>query len=274
MRGDKKAYRHFASFYGTNLLVAAVLMYYDLYWNVGRAFARSGIACAVISYRLSKLELPWVLFRLLISLLLSTTLVLTPLVCITLFTLLLSSYLSVDFESGVSESASLNDYTVFHSFSFVIFTVLVLVSLCIVWFAVFQSGEGHFISVQIKLAPLLISLLISVICLVFLEIELHAFFSCFTLCFVVCLVHTFATLQQSYRPSVRHPDHVEDVATSVGWVKTYGQMSKRFNPRNIFLCGHSAGGHLASLVATESSYLHQLGLSFHDIKVSLLIYLI
>ena len=200
------------------------------------------------------------------SLLFSTTLVLTPLVCITLFSFLFSSWL----HPGPAQGSGHLFYKS-HSFTLVVFTVLVLISLCIVCLAVFQNGEGHFISTQDKLAPFLTSLGVSVICLVWLEIELHALLSCFSICLVLCLVYTFGTLQQSYRPTVRHPHHVEDVVASVRWIKTFGQQSKNFNPGNIFLCGHSAGGHLVSLVATDSTYLHQVGLSPNDIKVSTLL---
>ena len=266
MRGDKRAYKHYFSFYDTNLPVAFLLMYYDVYWNVGRAFARSGIACAVISYRLSKLEFPLLLFKLLLSILLSTTLVLAPLVCVALAAVAISS-LPNYVKCGADINCYLNPYMEWHSLVIAPFTVLVLVSLCIIWFAVCQNGDSHFISRQLKLAPLLISLCVSVVCLIVLNIELHAFISCFTVCLGVCLVHVFGVLQQKFRPVVRHPDHVRDVAASVGWVKTYAQLSNRFDGNRLFLCGHSAGGHLVSLVAIDSNYLRQVGLSTGDIKV-------
>src|SRR5947209_5431295 len=37
-------------------------------------------------------------------------------------------------------------------------------------------------------------------------------------------------------------------------------------PDQIFACGHSAGGHLVSLLATDESYLKAEGLSAKDIK--------
>jgi acetyl esterase/lipase len=55
-------------------------------------------------------------------------------------------------------------------------------------------------------------------------------------------------------PAVRHPEHVKDVARAFAWtrrhVRCYGG-----DPERIFLCGHSAGGHLVSLLATDLSYL-------------------
>jgi acetyl esterase/lipase len=71
----------------------------------------------------------------------------------------------------------------------------------------------------------------------------------------------------SYRltPTVQHPEHIKDVARAFAWlhehIKEYGG-----RPDEIFLCGHSAGGHLVSLLATDESYLKAQGLSLSDIK--------
>ncbi len=55
-------------------------------------------------------------------------------------------------------------------------------------------------------------------------------------------------------PAVKHPAHVEDVARAFAWtcdnVGKYGG-----DKRRLFLCGHSAGGHLVSLLATDPQYL-------------------
>src|SRR5438067_2294542 len=51
----------------------------------------------------------------------------------------------------------------------------------------------------------------------------------------------------SYRlsPKVKHPAHVEDVARAFAWTcKNIGSHGGRAD--QIFLCGHSAGGHLVS----------------------------
>jgi acetyl esterase/lipase len=71
----------------------------------------------------------------------------------------------------------------------------------------------------------------------------------------------------SYRlsPAVQHPEHVKDVARAFAWlhdnVKKYGG-----RPDELFVCGHSAGGHLVSLLATDETYLKAEGLSLADIK--------
>ena len=55
-------------------------------------------------------------------------------------------------------------------------------------------------------------------------------------------------------PSVRHPGHVQDAARAVAWamrhVAEYGGRTDR-----IFLSGHSAGGHLVTLLLFDPQYL-------------------
>ena len=55
-------------------------------------------------------------------------------------------------------------------------------------------------------------------------------------------------------PAVRHPAHVEDVAKAFAWtcenIGRYGGKKDQ-----VFLCGHSAGGHLVSLLVTDPRYL-------------------
>lgn len=79
--------------------------------------------------------------------------------------------------------------------------------------------------------------------------------------------HGIVAIVASYRlsPQVKHPEHVKDVARAFAWthrhISEYGGRADQ-----IFLCGHSAGGHLISLLATDESYLKAEGRSFKDIK--------
>lgn len=62
-----------------------------------------------------------------------------------------------------------------------------------------------------------------------------------------------------------HPTHINDLARSLLWVvnniKVYGG-----DPDNIHIVGHSAGGHLCSLLALNDRYLNQFNLSQTVIK--------
>ncbi len=79
--------------------------------------------------------------------------------------------------------------------------------------------------------------------------------------------HGIGAVVISYRlsPHVKHPEHVKDVAAAFAWThKHIGEYGGRAD--ELFLCGHSAGGHLVSLLATDESYLQAEGLSLKDVK--------
>jgi len=72
--------------------------------------------------------------------------------------------------------------------------------------------------------------------------------------------HGIVTVSINYRlsPKVKHPAHIRDVARAFDWVRKniqdYGG-----DPRNVFVSGHSAGGHLVALLALNEKYLAEVG---------------
>jgi arylformamidase len=66
----------------------------------------------------------------------------------------------------------------------------------------------------------------------------------------------YVTAVINYRlsPFVRHPEHAKDVARAYAWVQ---RNIAKFggDPTRVVIVGHSAGGHLATLVATDPTYL-------------------
>jgi len=66
-------------------------------------------------------------------------------------------------------------------------------------------------------------------------------------------------------PKVQFPGHMEDVAKAFAWthanIARYGGRADR-----IICCGHSAGGHLVALLATDEKYLKAEKCSFKDIR--------
>lgn len=76
-----------------------------------------------------------------------------------------------------------------------------------------------------------------------------------------------AFVSTGYRlsPKVQHPAHVQDVAKGFAWtVANIGKYGG--DPGAIFVSGHSAGGHLAALLATDEDYLKAEKLSPANIK--------
>ena len=66
-------------------------------------------------------------------------------------------------------------------------------------------------------------------------------------------------------PFGKHPDQVHDAARAFEWVKKniakYGG-----DPDDVFLSGHSAGGHLAALLVLNDKYLKERGYSQKDVR--------
>jgi len=77
----------------------------------------------------------------------------------------------------------------------------------------------------------------------------------------------FVTVIINYRltPEVMHPGHIQDVARAFAWVyRNIAQYGG--NAKEIFVIGHSAGGHLAALLALDERYLAAEGLATDLIK--------
>ncbi len=68
--------------------------------------------------------------------------------------------------------------------------------------------------------------------------------------------HGAVAVSINYRlsPHVKHPEHVKDVARAFAWTRAHVR-DLGGDPDRILLCGHSAGGHLVSLLAADESYL-------------------
>ena len=75
----------------------------------------------------------------------------------------------------------------------------------------------------------------------------------------------FVAVGYRLSPKVKHPAHIEDVAKGFAWTAAHiGKYGG--NPDAIFVSGHSAGGHLAALLATDDDYLKAEKLSLKNIK--------
>jgi CubicO group peptidase (beta-lactamase class C family)/acetyl esterase/lipase len=75
----------------------------------------------------------------------------------------------------------------------------------------------------------------------------------------------FVTTGYRLSPAVKHPAHIEDVARAFAW--TVGNIARHGGRADaVFVSGHSSGGQLAALLATDESYLKAHKLSFSNIK--------
>ena len=61
-----------------------------------------------------------------------------------------------------------------------------------------------------------------------------------------------------FSPAVTHPGHIEDAAAAVAWALQHGQ-DFGADPRRLILAGHSSGGYLVGLLATDARWLDAAG---------------
>ena len=77
--------------------------------------------------------------------------------------------------------------------------------------------------------------------------------------------YVFVSVNYRLHPAVTNKEQAGDIARAIRWVydhvKDHGG-----DPERIFLMGHSAGAHLAALVATDERYLGETGLKLSDLS--------
>ena len=66
-------------------------------------------------------------------------------------------------------------------------------------------------------------------------------------------------------PRFKHPEPARDVTYAIRWIRK-NISDYRGDPERVFLSGHSAGGHLAALIALDANYLSDVGLTVAAIK--------
>lgn len=84
---------------------------------------------------------------------------------------------------------------------------------------------------------------------------------------VAFIDHKFIFVSINYRfiPEVTVQDMAGDVAKAIHWVHDHAS-DMGGDAEKLFIAGHSAGAHLAALVAVDESYLKAEGMSLADLK--------
>ena len=82
--------------------------------------------------------------------------------------------------------------------------------------------------------------------------------------------YIYVSINYRLSPNVQHPVHVQDCAKAIAWI--HNQIHKYGgDPEQLHLMGHSAGAHLAGLVATNERFLKAEGKSISIIKSNVLL---
>jgi acetyl esterase/lipase len=88
-------------------------------------------------------------------------------------------------------------------------------------------------------------------------------FICLLVIFVTLIIMCYSVSKP--RTIIKHPTHVRDIVQVIKWtlnnIEQFGG-----DPTNIFMLGHSAGAHLASLVSTNPMYLREFNMETSVIK--------
>ena len=77
--------------------------------------------------------------------------------------------------------------------------------------------------------------------------------------------YAFATIDYRLVPGATVEQQAQDVAAALAWLVAHARVLG-FNPSRMVLMGHSAGAHLAALVATDPRYMHGQDLMLDQLR--------
>lgn len=256
-RGDKDTWKHFV-FEDVNLLVAFVYWYFGLYGNVGREFARRGVPCAVISYPLTKLKIPWLFLELATSHV-GTVIFLGVLLC-----LVIGAVAVIDFLTPVSLVYSLisHEHRDLRRFpvSGLILGHLVLVNLVTLVVISVQRSKHRLHSLLIG------GFWVVILGLLYAAVRFeHSLLTAWLSTFVL-VQGTLLYLNLNSKDHT-HEDQITALSKCIKKVYELGRDTAYYDYTSIYLIGHSAGGHLCSLLALRQDSLEDVGVESSNIKV-------
>lgn len=251
-RGDKDTWRHFV-FQDVNFLAAFFYWCYGLYGNVGKEFARRGIPCIVTSYPLTKLKTPWLLLEMATSYFGSVIFcgILLFMIFISVFVIdFLTAVIFITVFPGQRFSITLSDFLNVY-FVFVNLVILFVISI---------QKSKHELQTHYVIA-LWVVLLGHLFAVILLE---HSLLSLWMSSFLIVqgtLLH-LNLRSEDYK----HDDQLTALSKCIKKVRDIGQETRYFDYNSLFLIGHSAGGHLCSLIALRPDVLASAGVESTCIK--------
>jgi acetyl esterase/lipase len=248
-RGNKQAWRYYFSCQDTNLFAALYMWYVGLYGNVGEAFARRGIPCAVINYRLGNLTGADSKLEAFVSTTVSFCTFVFPVTALhyswKAYSTLLSSWESV-VSPGTSDLGSAPAPG--HS----AVPLILAASAIAYWFAL-RISSGHLcLTPRIHLGALCSSAVAALV-VIGLSRSPQAALVAFALSMGIAAVR-FHARAQARQGVTKFPQQLEDVALAANWgvsesARNFLGLAGSALPVKTVLAGHSAGAHLSSVLA-------------------------
>lgn len=227
-RGYKQAWEHFMSGRDTNLLVWIILHCMGSYDRVGQSLAQVGLACAVVSYPLVCPSLLCDIIELCTSFL-ASVFTIAPLTYIALSAFhnhgagivnsVLLSIMMWNIMIGLIMTAVPSRFKI-HLIHKVALGFLLIVWVMVNWYV--QSTLGNF-----------------------------DFMFWNALLTTVCTQSVLLCVKRSFKSSATWRHQVASLQNSIRWLLQFGKDSHTLEADGLYLMGHSAGGHLASVIALE-----------------------
>ena len=236
-RGHKNGWKHYLSSYDTNLFVYLLLRLFGVYDNVGRAFSRAGVACVVPSYRLTYTPCHLFAAELCISLFFSLATVF-PVVWATsralTNTVMLAPYSPEDGREGGLP-----------------FCTVLNASILVLWVAMTLRhqyyGKCCLLALWSSLAVMILVRGNHSISVLTSDSFPHT---------VILLSVTYVTLFVNYVSTITSNESstkeaLLDIKAAYQWTVDYGLKTGLYDVHRLYLCGHSAGAHLALLAMLQ-----------------------
>ena len=230
-RGHKNGWNHYLSSYDTNLFVYLLLRLFGVYDNVGRSFSRAGVACVVPSYHLVWTPCHLFAAELCVSLLFSLATILPLVWCgsrALANVVWLAPFLPEE-RGGLPLGALLN------------------ISILALWAAMTLRFRYYrkwcLLVLWMSLAVLLVCCDLSVSSVITSGYLSHT---------AILLSATYITLFANYLSTFTAGDcstkeTLLDLAAAYQWTVGHGRKTGLYDVQRLYVCGHSAGAHLALL---------------------------
>ncbi|XP_071119624.1 uncharacterized protein [Haliotis cracherodii] len=262
-RGCRRAWTYFGG--SINLLLCFTTWFFGLYHNVGASLACRGVACAVISYPLTRPAMPWVILDVIVSYtgsaifsfivyqLISTSCFISH----EIYSFLMQCENVLMFDAECLERTNcIFNVPLSSVFIFTNYLTLLAMLIC--------SCNNPLKDIHPLGARLLWTtvsfLLAHLSSTVGSETAVYTYLCTFLLCVSIQL-HS----ARQWQP-VSNSQQIRAITTAMKWIKNCSERTSYFDSTSLFLMGHSAGGQLVSQLALDKNQLDDGGCSSHDIK--------
>lgn len=242
-RGARDAWKHYL-YYDVNFLVSFLQYLVRTYSNVGEALAANGIPCAVISYPLTEASLAVVMFEMLLSYIQCCFFTFLVGIPFTLLTMLNCSVFFSTYGGYTSWDLVLHDHRETSIINIFVLTIL-LITNCATLMIILVKRH-HFTISSRQCFLFVLSLCVSTSVILFVAGGVQMVLCCLN---VVTIVITQGSILRSRLSRQRrtHKDQLKVVSSAVRWAKTFCDKTGMGGRSSLYLMGHSAGGHLATL---------------------------